>query len=264
MDFIEILMVRDWVFFMRLFTIRTFLVSFVALASLSSSFAGEQVSSSAKTGKTGKDSSQWMFHWGPKAGIDFLQIDRPFAFSIPDESEMGIGVGAGLNARFEWRNKFYIQPGLMFSYDSATASASEEYNETDNESGSFRIRRGSLMLPIHLGYKFYVTTDFYMSLFTGVWASYGFSGMIDYNPGPAGEPDSEYVGNLYSADGVWNRVASGLALGLTLDIGSRLTVNVDGYIGLNQLAARNVFYSNYMSETLGRISLCYWIGSVKL
>lgn len=237
--------------------LRNILASLLALAYVSSSFAEED--SHSHSGH-----SDWMFHWGPKAGMDFLMIDRPFSFFGSDGSEIGIGFGAGLNGRFEWRNKFYIQPGLMLSYDSASASACDDPSIVDSESGSFRIRRASLMLPVHLGFKFYVTTDLYMTLFTGAWASYGFAGTIDYNPGPDGSPDSDNIANLYGPAGAWNNVATGFALGVTFDVGAKLTVNVDGYFGLNQLAKRDIFYSNYMSEALGRISLCYWLGSIKL
>lgn len=251
-------------FFMHLLNIRYLLLSIVTLVSFFSSLAEDKDSANVKSKRNSKLDSQWVFHWGPKAGIDFLQIERPFSFSTPAGNEMGIGVGAGLNGRFEWKNRFYIQPGLMVSYDTAAASVADDYDVVDNTSGSFRIRRGSLMLPVHFGYKFYVTTDLYMTLFTGAWASYGFAGTIDYNPGPLGTPDSEFVDYLYGPNGAWNRIGAGIALGLTFDIGAKLTVNVDGYLGLNHMAERNIFYSNYMSESLGRISLCYWLGSINL
>lgn len=200
------------------------------------------------------------FMWGIKAGFDFITADRPFAAPDITFERGGLGVNVGLTTRLQWR-RWYLQPAISVSYDtqSVKLASFDENNEENYEA----MRRGVVMVPIHLGYRFTLVGSSRMSLFTGGWVSYSFAGSLtaddetSLQTAAGSQPAQGY--SMFGPDGIWSRISAGPAIGATLESTTfPLSITIDAYIGVTQMARKDIFYSNYMTESLARLSFVYW------
>ena len=199
------------------------------------------------------ESSNFRFMWGPKAGIGFFVPEKWSTTRNSDHHLPGFGCAAGIDTRFEWRSRWYVEPALMISYGGSSMPVYYGREGTDEiYRGDYDMMRGAVEIPVHMGYKFHVHGDYYMSAFTGGMVSYGFAGSLD---APSGCPHM----SLYGDNGVWNRVSYAVALGFTVESASPVVFSLDFYAGMNQMARRNIFRTARVNECEMRVSFMYRI-----
>lgn len=197
------------------------------------------------------------FMWGVKAGFDFVTADKPFALPEFNFDNGGLGINAGFTARMQWRDCWYVQPALTLSYDTQSVELMPQ-NVFDGKTYA-SVRRGAVMLPIHLGYKFTLVGNSRMSIFSGGWVSYSFAGEIS-----SSDSDERLLINsrepvLYGDGGLWSRISAGPAFGATLESTTfPLSLTIDGYVGVTQMSRSELCRYNYMTESLARLTFVYW------
>lgn len=197
---------------------------------------------------------RWRFQWGPHASVNIFGADNWTRIREHDSEEIGLGVTAGVAARFVYNNHWYLSSGLLLSYGNSPVQArilprSQEYYKC-------HIERGAVHLPIHAGYRICLddTGNLALSFFTGTTLSCGFAGTFDAGAG--------HSMNLYGSSGIWRRFDAAWDIGATFEFG-KFMVEVCGNLGVTNMARQDIFRDRHMYECACRIGFTYWIPTKK-
>ncbi|MDE7180158.1 MAG: PorT family protein [Muribaculaceae bacterium] len=194
---------------------------------------------------------------GLKAGVDLVAAGGPFTILPEDLNRGGLGLAFGYTARLQWRSGWYLQPSFLFCYDTAVARLNHIFAPDGDP--TLEMRRGGVQVPLHLGYKFRLTHGFYVSVYSGGFASYGLTGSCSHDEQTkwAVEPPR----HLFGSEGIWNRLAVGPVVGFTFEGRDfPVSMSVDGYFGVNHMQKLDVFRTGNMSATYIRLGFGYWFG----
>lgn len=223
-------------------------------------FLVRAASDSGKNGDGGVEPQGMEVNWGPKVGLDFMVADRWYSTRGHDPDEAFLGAAAGATVRFTWKQHWYIQPALMLEYDNASTRCRKPMqaeNVLIAETVMYDISRFGVQIPVHAGYRFSITGDYGMSVFTGAFIQCGLSGTFephDHNQ----MPDFPHF-SLYGGDSVWERWNYGGIFGVTFEIGPRFVVSVDANFGFKKMNRKDIFTRQTLNESIGRIGLTYWV-----
>lgn len=200
----------------------------------------------------------WKFRWGPTVSFDIFSPEKATSTRKRGYDEMGLGFSLGAIARYEWRQRWFVESGLLLAYGySPIWLRLEEGNRYHAGDYLYDMHRGAVQLPIRAGYRFRIFGESGISLSLGTQLSLGFAGDISYDDV---EPLPKF--SLYGKDGVWRRFGLDAVFGAHFDIG-RATVGVSGNLGLTQMGRRDIFTTSTVNESEVRIDFIYWMGPNK-
>lgn len=196
--------------------------------------------------------SKWKFQWGPHVSLNIAGAEDWTRMRQHDPSEIGLGVTAGVYARYVYNNHWYVASGLLVSYAHAPLQVKADVNVDPDSYYTCHFDQGKLSLPIHAGYRilFDDEGERALSFFTGTSLSCGFAGKLksDRLPGET----------MYGSDGLWRRFDASWDIGATFEF-SDFMVEVCGNLGCVNMARKDVFRDRHMYENACRIGLTYWI-----
>lgn len=124
---------------------------------------------------------------------------------------VGFTIGGVYNAPMS--RHFYIEPGLMLYYNAYSVKKNFlEIFEDDIPLTSLSIRKFGFRIPVMLGYRFGLSDDVKMSIFTGPQLEVGLSGkeyVKSYN--------MEASGSVYGEDGEMHRTQMLWSVGVSIN-----------------------------------------------
>lgn len=197
---------------------------------------------------------RWRFKWGPHASVNIFGAEDWTRMREHDTEKIGLGVTAGMVARYVYNNHWYLSSGLLLSYGNSpvevrTMPQSQDYHKC-------HIERGAVHLPIHAGYRICLddTGNLALSFFTGTTLSCGFAGSF--------ESGGSRPVNLYGSTGIWRRFDAAWDIGATFEF-SKFMVEVCGNLGVVDMARQHIFRDRHMYECACRIGFTYWLPTNK-
>ncbi len=214
---------------------------------------GTEVPFGAQDSKATEDpigKSNWKLQTGPLAAFQiFMPANWTSSHIYPGE-KAGYGGALGWAIRFNYADRWYLQSGLNFEFDNAPIQMRS--TSPSDTWPSYRYTRGGIAIPCLGGYRFALTDELGMSVFTGVTGTWTFADRLK----------STHGGETYTmlgSDGAWRAVNLQWTAGLSFELDNRFTVSIGANLGVIQMARRDIFRTAKMYETNVQVSAFYWL-----
>lgn len=196
--------------------------------------------------------ANWKVRTGIKASFIIDMAGPLFSSEKMPGQDIGYGGALGGAVRFDHKSGWFVETGLSVGYVSSQLQMKDRssgYSSPVWQTRSFR--RGRISLPVFAGHGFSLSDMLDMNVNTGFECSYTFAGKV-------GGQGPEY--SMFGTNGVWRRwnLMYTIGLGLELDV---FSIEINGGLGLLNLARRDVFYTHDMNESYASVSLVYWFGN---
>lgn len=166
--------------------------------------------------------------WGVRLSMDLTIPSDGFG-----EYENGAGVVGGAVMDIPVKKGFYVEPGVMLFYNTMGVG---NY-VIDNMPYNGSVRNFGVRIPLNIGYKFSITQNVTLSLFTGPWFNFNISCRQYANPNFEG-PVPTTSKNLF--DYGWHRFDSQWGFGVKATFSGRYVIGISGGVGTKALAGRTV------------------------
>ena len=193
------------------------------------------------------------FQWGPQVGFRIPMNGSYVASRRDGTGDYGYGIGAGLYGRMLFTPKWYLSSGFSLNYDAMTLTLNANYRQGGMADWhKYHLDSMILEVPLHAGYRFPFTDDGHFSVFLGVSGSYYLTG------GLSNAPSESQKYNPFGAEGILKRASLNGDFGVTIEIEDKALVNIEGKIGMVDVAKRDIFVFQrryYMSVTIGAVFL---------
>lgn len=199
---------------------------------------------------------------GVRLGLD-VTCPQPIKFNtLPsiDFLKPGAGVELGLIYNIPIIANFYVEPGVMFYYDTFIPDdieiGSEDTGFDTNDAYEHNsIRKFGFRIPVQLGYHFDFTNSISAKVFTGPVLDTGFSNDYYVTTKPVAGVKYHESGTLYRDKAPrWNRVNCSWRFGGGVNI-NNISVELSGDVGMVNMYDTGIkstkYYENCFHLTIG-------------